>query len=318
MIKLNSEDQISPTKINISSLLTSWNISTFDMVFPNEGIENINIIVREPTQRSVLKVYRQNGNTLKQITAEIDFVNYLSSKGIPVAKYKLSVDNKFIVIKKIENKEWICVLMDYIEGHHPNDYSIQNVHEIGKVMAKFHLLSIQYSLNEKSDGPGTIKENLINNLDKKITKADFISFIERIKDFKIKPIKDLPMALIHTDIHKHNLLFKGNTLAAIIDFDDMYYSYLVQDLGVMVANLLRTSYLKKGDITLVNEFLNAYQSIRPITSNEKEQLKIFTLFRHYIISSLDLIMEGEMGQSTQENIYLEKKILEIDFYEFFV
>ena len=95
---------------------------------------------------------------------------------------------------------------------------------------------------------------------------------------KIKAIKhDLPIAIIHNDANDHNIIINNDNVPyGIIDFGDIIKTFRVCEPAICIAYLL----LDRDDsIQIIAEFLNAYQSIYPLTKLEINMIIYFICLR---------------------------------------
>jgi homoserine kinase type II len=76
---------------------------------------------------------------------------------------------------------------------------------------------------------------------------------------------DLPRGVIHSDLFKDNVLWKGGTILALIDFDSVSEGPFLYDLMV---TLLAWCYSDHLEPALVAALLNGYADVRPLTDAE--------------------------------------------------
>jgi homoserine kinase type II len=78
---------------------------------------------------------------------------------------------------------------------------------------------------------------------------------------------NLPCGVCHVDHNLSNLLFEGDTLVAVLDFDSANYTYLTFDLVDLMG-------WYGGELNFVTgrRILQEYESHRPLTANERRHL----------------------------------------------
>lgn len=117
-------------------------------------------------------------------------------------------------------------------------------------------------------------------------------------------LETLPFQIIHYDLHSHNLLFsKERELKAFLDFDPMFYSQKIRDVGKALYRLSRTYgplTERKQDcdsdlISRAKYFLDSYFETGELTSEELKTLP-------YIIidDPLHLLIESLKGYYFEE------------------
>ena len=308
MIKISPEKQINPTKENISLILFDWNISDFEMEIIPYGVENTSIKIVTPDGKYVLRVYQQGEKTVEKIQEEADFVDFLYQENLPVAKLIPNKNNASITVTNINGINWASILMIFLEGEHLEKYNQAKVKQIGEAMAKMHLASQKYVQQKNIHITISSYENeLLYKLDiTKIKNKDVLGFLERAK--KVKAIiGNYPAAIIHSDLTAINMLFAEDKLNGILDFNNILYRYLIEDVAVTAWHILK----KNKSAELIKPFIRAYEFFRPLLPQEKKSLIDFMLLRNCFIGPVEIHLWGENSQQVKDILEAEKKILEL-------
>ncbi|MBY0415742.1 MAG: phosphotransferase, partial [Bdellovibrionales bacterium] len=76
--------------------------------------------------------------------------------------------------------------------------------------------------------------------------------------------------IIHGDLYYDNTLFDNNKISTVLDFEQAGIGEYILDLGISISGTC----LEKGRVItpLVNSYLMGYESVKVMTSNEKEFL----------------------------------------------
>ncbi len=86
---------------------------------------------------------------------------------------------------------------------------------------------------------------------------------------------DRPRGFIHSDLFRDNTLFDGDQLNGILDFYELNKDEWLFDIAITLNDFC-TEY---PDVVLNEEkaiaFLNAYETIRPLTSDERACLELY-------------------------------------------
>lgn len=102
--------------MNLSVLLASWNINDFIFTEAEGGIENRTVIITTPEKKAVLRIYRQDNKTPEEVTAEIDFVRFLSSQ-TPLVPALFPTNNGTLLAETIVGGVlWRSILMEFKPG----------------------------------------------------------------------------------------------------------------------------------------------------------------------------------------------------------
>lgn len=83
-------------------------------------------------------------------------------------------------------------------------------------------------------------------------------------------VPDLPRGLIHGDLFRDNVLWRGDEVAALIDFESASSGVFAFDLMVLV---LSWCFRDHFDLDRVRAMLRGYQSVRPLSPEERSGLR---------------------------------------------
>lgn len=288
----------------------------------SEGAENANFLINASDKRMVLRVLGQEHSivgkrTNESICYELEFMNYLSTKSLPVCfSYKSLNGNWFETLKNKHGKEKV-VLLEYIEGQMLEKVSSTTVGEIAKVMAKMHNASETFKPSYKRKWPGTIleitdlrikdfeklKDKEINDLP---NKQLFLEFIDKYKKTKkLISTKRLRVGPIHGDLKIENLKFKKNKLIGVFDFDDCRESYFIEDIANSIVfninNKDKSLLSTKED--RIKIFIKSYEKIRKLKSSEKRVLNFIFLAR-----IIELILKDYLRYKKGKKFFMNFRI----------
>ena len=233
------------------------------------GISNSNYKVTTAKGTYLLKV--SNDKDALQLKEEMKILNYLKDQKYPYSLDPFQTKDKKTVY---ELDEFYGVLFPFIEGIPPGPSDI-TCYEIGKVLAKLHLVKV----------PGPSKG---------IRKYKQVGFdAESIKDYTQNPHGEeffkqmyydvFPAGLdqyistqyaegiIHGDLYYDNTLFHNEEVACVLDFEQAGVGAFIIDLGICISGTC----LEKDRISddLIKSFLEGYESVRKLPQIEKDSLK---------------------------------------------
>ena len=86
-------------------------------------------------------------------------------------------------------------------------------------------------------------------------------------------LKNLPRGLIHGDLFYDNVLFTGNELQAIIDFEEACNYFLGFDIGMGIVGQCLDG--KTISLERAKEFVSGYQRVRKLGKTGREKLQLF-------------------------------------------
>jgi len=210
---------------------------------------------------------------------------------------------------KLDNK--IFRLLHFVEGEFWANNKLNNhqLSSLGESMAK---LSLQLNKIE----PGAIQERNIKwdlqNLMTNFHLLDYVTntedntqllyFFDQFEHFILPKSQGLRQQLIHNDFNNWNTLFEETKLTGLIDFGDMVYSYLINDLAVSLSYVFCFSENILGDLQTA---LTGYHRYLPL---QKEELDIlYYLIAGRVITSLVNSAQGKYEEPENEYIPISEK-----------
>jgi homoserine kinase type II len=106
----------------------------------------------------------------------------------------------------------------------------------------------------------------------------------------------LPAGLVHGDLFRDNVLWTGDRVAALLDFESAFRGPLAYDLAVLV---LSWCYADAFEPDLARAMVRSYESVRPLEPIEKRALYTemrFGALRFTITRITDYSMRGGEGR----------------------
>ena len=295
---------------HIKEILSLYNIGSlksFDGI--SDGITNTNYFLNTDKGKYVITIFEDIKKT--KVTKYLKLMNFFSKKGLCAPEIMITKSGD--VLTTVEKKP--CSIMQKLSGKTVNESNSTLCKSLGEVIGTFHNFSQQYQ--------GMISNSRdiewIEKTSKKIEnhlQPNQLNLIKHCsKVFKKIFSSNLPSGVIHSDLFRDNVLARNNKITGIIDY---YYSFngpLVYELAV-IANDWCVN--KNGSINArkYHSFINSYNSVRPITKKEMEQMNnamIAAGLRFYLSRLVDMIFPkvGEITHikdpSTFENI-LKKRL----------
>ncbi len=205
----------------------------------------------------------QETDTLTQVLARLEAHDF------PATRLRLPRTGDSFV----EFKGKPVYVKEFLDGEVCPDLSPPMLEQVGRAMAKLHKIpgpkklprAFPYGINQFDDV-----------LDSRITHP-FKSWLKDKKD-RLESSLDLTMArgFIHGDIFWDNLLFDGETLAAVLDFEEACEYYLLYDLGMACVGCCTG--VKGLDPSKINALVAGYQTLRALSEDEKNQLVPFLTY----------------------------------------
>jgi Ser/Thr protein kinase RdoA (MazF antagonist) len=297
-MKFDSSKQFQPNEKPLQEILSFYSLTLLKFETANSGIENTTLITECSEGKYVLRIYRKSKKSDDHILEEISYMNFLYSNGFRVPKIIKSSSGSELIKYKSQDAEWQIILMEYIEGHHAKVYSPTLIQNLSRTQARIHMLGSEYTNCFQGAVLLTLKER---HFAKKIqtNNLNFAAFLNRVQDFEARLDDKLPFGLCHLDYDKHNILVNdSDEITGIIDFDDLALAPYVLDLGYSAWDAFYF-----GGVVELNQYLEKYQEVRPLSELELSSLKPILLFRHYVVCTL-FALDGK-----DSNYHIERYVV---------
>ena len=164
-------------------------------------------------------------------------------------------------------------------------FGADHLAQVGTWLAKFHLASSEFTqiIPNRFDLPclRTLFEKAqpILLLREQGSLQPFVLGLQEEFAFQEKHLKlwdQIPRGVTHGDVFPDNLMFEGDTLASVLDFDSASTTPLLFDLATAFHALGF-----KGQAFLIDRcqaFLSAYETIRPLENAEKTHFNLIMRF----------------------------------------
>lgn len=289
------EHQLEPTFTIVQQIGRRYGLAVQDYVEAANGIENTSLIVSTDTTKYVFRIYRHSKKTAQQVTAELDFMEFLSSRGIPVPFVYQNKSGQRVTHINIGTKTWQVIVMAFVNGIHPQELPPVLLTQMAAIQARMHLLAADYSASTGTIRALTVlqEKEFIQHVDA-AANTELQVYLARGARYKLKLDPALPTGPCHMDYNTRNLLSSSNnSIAAVLDFDDLAIAPYV----VCLAYSLWHVQDEQGQ-DAASKYLAEYQKIRPLNSLELKYLPAAMLFRHYVITAIKLLS----GESTAQDI----------------
>lgn len=239
----------------------------------SQGYRNFNFKVTGQSCEYFVKAYRDID--IEHIESEIKLIEAATTNGVNIPQIISTKDGRKLYLEN----NYAIVVSEFVAGIKP-EISEKNCSLIGKQVAKLHSIPAQnYLRKEYKTNPIEISQRIDN-----YSNASTYE-IKKYKDSINLVLKNLTPSrekcVIHTDIFLDNCVLKNEEIY-LIDFEEVIHGDPMFDIGRALLGCCSEDSI---NFTAVTAFLNAYQSIRPLTKDEFEN--IYYWFVYGVILSID-------------------------------
>ena len=232
-----------------------------------------------------LRVYSHNWRSKSEIIEEIELLNLLSENNLSVSFPIQDTNGAFI--QEINAPEGIryVVLFSFAKGEKIRFTDKETCFLIGSLMAKIHSLTSNRTIDRISYNKESLLELPYEHLKQFFSeKLPEMVFIKKIGEFFHKTdFENIRNGVVHMDIWYDNMAVTNDKEITIFDFDFCGNGAQILDVGYFCKQLFHIENDKKEYELKMKHFLEGYQSIRVLSSNElkfipKAGLAVFVFY----------------------------------------
>jgi Ser/Thr protein kinase RdoA (MazF antagonist) len=209
------------------------------------GYDNSNYLIKTNDGHYVFKTYLKNTETLTFVEAEIEALLFLQSsnntKFPDPIKFK---DGSLIKIIEIEGEERICRMLSFLEGEMLGNVTPTKTlfKSLGKFVAKLDVKLQSFNNNTVKARQWQwdiqyihLNKKYMKDIDSAKNRSLVSYFFQQIEE-NVKPVMpELRRSMIHGDANEWNILVNNGKVTGIIDFSDLAYTPLINELAITTA-----------------------------------------------------------------------------------
>ncbi len=273
------------TQKEIKKILDNWEVDKLiSYIKAEKGVVNHNWVIKTTKGKYILR--KLHGDyKIKDIEFELSYLMFFEKNKFP---YKLPLPILTKQNKKfIKNKLGIFWLYEFIEGDLNEKSGRKELSELALMVATYHnFLEKSKIKNAKSKPLDFRRKNILKEIKEYLNKISKIKnngekvFVEESK--KLIPIfenldtkyyNSLKKYPVHRDLNPENLIWKGNKLIGIIDFENVGLTNesLIGDLAIIMQYYCSDKQ-RILDIAKAKLFLREYRKFKKLSKKEIELL----------------------------------------------
>jgi len=239
-----------------------------------EGIENSNYFVKTDSGKFILTVYEKRVEE-KDLPFFMGLMKNIFNKNFPSPEPIINKNGNYIT--EIFGKK--AAVVSFLEGTSKKNLTPGNCHEVGIYTAKLHMITKNLNIKRTNRLSVNSWRLIYRKIQRDCSKIypDLTKIIERnLEIIEDKWPKNIPRGIIHADLFPDNIFFKGNKLTGIIDFYFSCYDFYALEIAICLNALCFEGKNENlsFNVTKAKKFIDGYSSIRKLTEEEKESLKI--------------------------------------------
>ena len=255
----------------VQDFTAPYGLNVADLIPIQGGIQNTNyFIVCENGQQYVLTIFEEMD---EQGAGElVPVLEHLGQAGLAVP-VPLSYQGKAIHTLKGKPAQ----IAPRMQGEHPMPASLAQAQAIAVAQAKMHVALQDFPLERAFYRDHVYWRQVSREVKPSLNDADamLLNNLLGVYDALTVMYPNRPKGFIHSDLFRDNTLFDGDELKGILDFYELNKDEWLFDIAITLNDFC-TEY---PSITLNEDkavaFLNAYESVRPLTADEKACLELY-------------------------------------------
>ena len=239
-----------------------------------EGIENTNYLIKTEKGKFILTLYEKRVEH-SDLPFFISLMKNLFDKGFPSPNPIINKNGNYI--SEISGKK--ATVASFLSGSSKKNLSPDNCYEVGIHTAKLHLITKDLSGKRKNKLSINSWRKIYNKVKKDCSKIHpnlTLAIEKNLEEIEKNWPKNIPSGIIHADLFPDNIFFKNEKLSGIIDFYFSCNDFYAFEIAVCLNALCFEGKNENlsFNVTKAKKFINGYSSVRNISENEKQSLKI--------------------------------------------
>ncbi|MFA7317266.1 MAG: homoserine kinase [Sulfuricella sp.] len=226
------------------------------------GIENTNYFVTTSHGRYVLTLFEKLA--ADELPYFINLMAHLATHGIPCPAPVANLDNGYL--GQLNGKP--ACIVSCLEGNSLLEPSAQHCAEVGEMLAAMHLAGKSYPAQMANPRGPRWWNATAPQVMPFLAPEDAALLTEELRFQSLYRFEDLPRGVIHADLFRDNVLFKGDAIGGLIDFYFACNDVWLYDLAITVNDWCVEAN-GEFDSARMMVMLQAYHSTRPLTAVER-------------------------------------------------
>ena len=244
--------------------LTDYSVGTLiDFRGIESGIENTNYFVTTSEGEFVLTLFE----VLKpqELPFYLNFMAHLANHGIPCPRPIANLQNQYL--GELKNKP--SSLVSRLEGTSVLKPTPMQCAKVGKLLANMQLAGKSYPCSRHNPRGVAWRKQAAATVWEYLT-GEESELLQNELDYQDQlELSALPRGVVHADLFRDNVLFRGSDIGGVIDFYFAGADCWLFDLAVTVNDWCMAS-PGELDPERLSAMLEGYSALRPITDAERK------------------------------------------------
>ena len=235
------------------------------------GLANSNFKLTTTTGTFLLKVCDEK--TIDELEIQIDALVHLRRYDYPTAYPVVQTNGSAI----LSTSKGHVVIYDFLRGCQP-EITSDAMGQIAEVLARLHRIPPVENLPPFPMGVSSMSGFFDEARGTAVANHPFVSWLKSQLQ-KLIPLlnANLPAGILHGDLFADNLLFDGDRLIGVIDFEELCYGEFLLDIGMTIVGCCYDDQNRLNH-RWAQSFVESYDCLRPLTGLEWERIDGFVQY----------------------------------------
>ena len=255
----------------VQAFAAPYGLEVLELIPIQGGIQNTNyFLVCENAKQYVLTVFEEMD---EQGAAElVPVLEHLGQQGLAVP---VPLNYAGQAIHPLKSKP--AQIAPRMMGKHPMPATLEQAQAIAVAQAKIHIALQGFPLERAEYRNHNYWLQVAKELKQTLNPADSILLSEvlGLYDALTAVYPNRPKGFIHSDLFRDNTLFEGNELKGILDFYELNKDEFLFDIAITLNDFCTEYPEVHLNEAKAHAFLEAYETVRPLTQDEKSCLEIY-------------------------------------------
>ncbi|MBN1296918.1 phosphotransferase [bacterium] len=194
--------------------------------------------------RIILRVGHSGRRRVEMVRGEIDFIRYLSDRGISAARaLPFATGNTIETFEDGQGEEFIAVAFRKIIGTPPATagWTDARFEDYGQLVGRMHRLTKAYRVPDPAWKRPEWDDPVMHEVEESLDAGNRVA-VERYRaccERAAALSRDIDAyGLVHFDVHGGNMLVDDAGELRVFDFDDAHYTWFANDIAVVLYYML--------------------------------------------------------------------------------
>ncbi len=275
---------------------------------------NHSYLVTDGSVKAVFRVYSLNWRTENEISEELKLLRLINEGGIPVS-YPLP-DKTGVFIQPLQAPEGarFGVLFSFAQGEKQLTFSADLHAEMGRIMARFHQLTHNLTLQRVIYTPQILLVDSLEQLSRFLPgESEEMQFMRNMQPYLLNEFTKIDstqtrQGSVHLDIWFDNLTIDKNDAITLFDFDFCGNGMLCCDLAYYILQIHSTEADEQEFRKKKDSFLGGYESVTKISDEEKRLLPMLGVSIYFFYLGVQSQRFDDYSSVFLNELYLKRFI----------